>query len=185
MADQTNGILSPFLRKLRIKTALPYIKGSVLDFGCGVGNLAEFVNHEMYIAIDIDEESISIAQSSYPEHKFFATLQLENLSRKFDTVVSLAVIEHVSNAVEFINSLKALLAEDGLIVLTTPHPCGDIIHSIGSKLKLFSQEAHEEHQELINGKRMKEIAVSCGMNIVKSKRFLFGLNQLFVLKAAE
>jgi len=40
MADQADGFLSPFLRKKRIEMALPFIKGRVIDIGCGVGKLA-------------------------------------------------------------------------------------------------------------------------------------------------
>ena len=41
MADQgAEGLFSPFLRSRRLKAACPYIKGRVLDVGCGTGALA-------------------------------------------------------------------------------------------------------------------------------------------------
>jgi len=54
MADQTDGFLSPFLRKKRIEMALPFIKGRVIDIGCGVGKLAKYVEAENYVGIDKD-----------------------------------------------------------------------------------------------------------------------------------
>ncbi len=53
MADQTDGFLSPFLRKKRIEMALPFIKGRVIDIGCGVGKLAKYVEAENYVGIDL------------------------------------------------------------------------------------------------------------------------------------
>ena len=46
----TEGILSPYLRSKRLSPALPYIKGRVLDVGCGVGLLAVIEHVEDYIA---------------------------------------------------------------------------------------------------------------------------------------
>ena len=47
MADQgTEGILSPYLRRKRIQAATPYLKGGVLDVGCGGGVLATLVERK-------------------------------------------------------------------------------------------------------------------------------------------
>ena len=54
MADRANSFLSPFLRKKRIEMALPFIKGRVIEMGCGVGKLAIYVEAENYVGIDKD-----------------------------------------------------------------------------------------------------------------------------------
>lgn len=182
MPDQVSGVLSPFLRRKRIKAATSFIRGNVIDIGCGIGCLAEYVRPNDYVGTDRDTESISIAKTRYPQHTFLTAEQVLDIKRTFDTVVALAVIEHVEDPVSFAKYLGSLLAEDGLIVITTPHPRGDFIHGLGSKFGLFSREGHEEHKELLDEQRIREIAQQAGLELIKAKRFLFGMNQLFVLK---
>jgi len=182
MADQADGILSAFLRRKRIELALPFIKGKVIDMGCGVGKLAEHVEPDDYVGIDKDIESIYIAKSKYPNHKFYTSEESEDIKDKFDTVVSLAVVEHVENPLDFIVFLKSLLTKDGSIVITTPHPRSGLIHKLGSKMGLFSSHAEKEHEELIDIKKMTTVAKQANVRIVKNKTFLFGMNQLFVLR---
>jgi hypothetical protein len=57
------------------------------------------------------------------------------------------------------------------------------IHDIGSKIGLFSSEASEEHETLINFKTMQKIAELADLKVIKYKRFLFFANQMFVLSA--
>ena len=94
MADQgTEGLLSPFLRRQRFKVAKPYLNGRILDVGCGSGALAELIDPAWYLGIELDEDSVNKAKQSYPHHFFQNTLP--PVEEKFNTVVSLAVIEHV------------------------------------------------------------------------------------------
>jgi hypothetical protein len=96
-------------------------------------------------------------------------------------VVSLAVLEHVENPLDFMFFLKSLLAENGKIVITTPHPHSEAIHSLGSKIGLFSSHAHQEHKKLFDAHNTAELINLADIEIVTGKTFLFGMNQLFVL----
>ena len=91
MADQITGLLSPFLRTQRITAAMPYLEGRILDLGCGIGVLADLVPADRYVGVDIDKESIQIAQKRLPEHSFF-TVDEFDAEGLFDSIVSLAVI---------------------------------------------------------------------------------------------
>jgi hypothetical protein len=73
----------------------------------------------------------------------------------------------------------------GRIVLTTPHPSFEWVHTLGARLGLFSQEAHEDHEHLIDAAGIAELAGRMSLRVVKAKRFLLGANQLFVLARAE
>ena len=70
MADQAKGLLSPWLRKKRIEMVYPFLKGKVLDVGCGIGFLSQFIDPEHYLGIDIDEESLGIAHLKNPSKRF-------------------------------------------------------------------------------------------------------------------
>ena len=181
MADQgAEGLLSPFLRECRIKATSPFLRGCVLDIGCGAGSLASLVDPELYYGFDYDEESISIARRRFPRHKF----QMEMPKpASFDTVVSLAVIEHVPQPDIFLKNLCRYLQPNrqSRIVLTTPHPSLEWVHDVGAKLGLFSAHASEEHETLLDKSSLQHIAQIADCPILIYKRFLLGANQMIVL----
>jgi 2-polyprenyl-3-methyl-5-hydroxy-6-metoxy-1,4-benzoquinol methylase len=180
MADQANGLLSSWLRKQRIKIATPYIEGKVLDYGCGVGILSEECLPQNYFGVDIDRESLSIARQKYPAY-LFATEIPEKV--QFDTIILLAVIEHIKAPERFLAGMKDNLNKKGRIILTTPHPRTDKIYYIGSRLGVFSSQADEEHEKLIDYEMMHIISSNAGFEISIYRRFLLGANQLFVLSS--
>ena len=180
MPNQANALFSNFLRKKRMKITRPYLRGRILDFGCGVGELTQMCNPETYVGVDIDTTSIEIARKKHPMFQFLFELP-EN--EKFDTIVMLAIIEHIPDPVALLKKLKTMLKPDGYIVLTTPHPAFNSIYAFGSKLGVFSKDANEDHELLINLKTMKELANKANLSIAIYKKFLFGANQLFILKS--
>jgi 2-polyprenyl-3-methyl-5-hydroxy-6-metoxy-1,4-benzoquinol methylase len=179
MADQVSGLLSPWLRKKRREMVCPYIRGRTLDYGCGVGVLAEICESDSYLGVDIDEKSITIARKNYPLFRFETYVPK---TEYFDTIVLLAVIEHISAPVSLLKKFKQMLRPEGHIVLTTPSPFFEWIYTIGPKIGLFSMEASKDHEQLIDYRIMQEAVYQAGLVIDRYERFLFGVNQLFVLK---
>ncbi|GFN45660.1 class I SAM-dependent methyltransferase [Candidatus Regiella insecticola] len=182
MSDQgTEGLLSPYLRKKRIQAAAPHLKGRVLDFGCGSGALATLIEPDKYLGYEIDSDSIQQAQILYPKHCF--TSELPESSNKFDTIVSLAVIEHISDPIEFLRILAAYLnetASSSQIVVTTPHPLFDWVHYLGAKIGLFSKSANEEHEDLLNRSKLEFVGKQARLMLISYRRFLFGANQIAI-----
>lgn len=181
MADQgSQGVMSPWLRAQRIAAATPFVVGEVLDFGCGSGALAGHVAPVNYLGFDPDLQSIESARQQYPRHRFVT--QEDMIEGPFDTVVCLAVIEHVPDPVSFLRNLAGFLGASGTIVLSTPHPAFEWVHSTGARIGLFSHDASEEHEALLDRKRIEEIAAEAGLQVVRFVRFLFGANQLAVVR---
>jgi 2-polyprenyl-3-methyl-5-hydroxy-6-metoxy-1,4-benzoquinol methylase len=185
MADQLTGLLSPVLRSRRMAAVTPFLgHGPLLDIGCGTGALARDVDSTRYLGVDQDEESIAIAKNLFPAHRFltlaeFAQSHNEN---QFERIVGLAVIEHVEDPQKWLTWLRTLLKPGGQVVLTTPHPSVRQLHEFGGRIGLFSREGAREHQELINRRRMIQLAETSGFRVRHFRRFLSGCNQLFVLE---
>lgn len=182
MADQgAEGLLSPFLRNRRCKAAKPFLYGNIMDVGCGTGVLAKWVSPENYLGVDTDSTSLAIAKSKNPKHSF--RQDMPNQNRKFDTIVALAVIEHVKSPVDFLidcsKHLKPLPTSK--IIVTTPHPSMEHIHYIGSCIGLFSKHANEEHEELLDQKSLVLISAAANLEVINYRRFLFKGNQIAVL----
>ena len=181
MVKQSTGLLTDYLRSRRILAILPYLKGRILDFGCGTGALSQFVAPDNYVGVDPDRESIEIARKSYRNHRFYATAEIENLG-KFDFVVALAVIEHLDDPKSFLRDLRSFMKPSGKLILTTPSGKALWIHTLGSKMGLFSRTAADQHKKAVRFEEIQKISRGCGLNVEFYGRFLLGLNQLIVLK---
>ena len=180
MADQgTEGLLSPWLREQRFKAARPYVRGRVLDVGCGSGAFARFVGQDDYVGVDRDQLSLERARSAFPRYCFRD--RLPEIGDKFDTILSLAVIEHVSSPERFLSELAEFMRDkNSKIIVTTPHPSVDWVHDAGAAVGLFSKHANEEHEALLDKVSLRKAAQGAGLKLQLYKRFLFGANQLAV-----
>jgi 2-polyprenyl-3-methyl-5-hydroxy-6-metoxy-1,4-benzoquinol methylase len=173
------GLLSPFLQRRRVSAARPHLRGKVLDIGCGNGVLADFIAPADYLGMDRNPAVLARARERHPGYTFVE--QLPAPAPVYDTVVSLAVIEHISDPAEAMTAWSKYLKPGGRMVLTTPHPAFEWIHEAGAAVGVFSADAAEEHEEMIDRKRMEVLLQSKPMRIDRYERFLFGVNQLFVL----
>lgn len=105
--------------------AKPYIKGDLLELGCGEGRgireLAPLATS--YAAIDKIEEVINQLSADFPEHKFqqghFPPMPYADDS--FDTIVSFQVIEHIKDDQLFLKEIARILKPGGTALLSTPN----------------------------------------------------------------
>lgn len=129
--DQATGRLSPLLKSRRIQAVVPHLVGSVLDFGCGDGAIANVVPPHRYHGVDISQAYIDTARRQHPEHTFTRDLP----SGRFDTFAAVAVIEHLPDPDVLFNAAKAV--EASRVVLTTPKPSLEWTHHLGARLGYF------------------------------------------------
>ncbi len=183
MSDQiSEGLFSPSLRKIRIQKAFPFIKGRVLDVGCGSGELAPFFSPEAYWGYDPDEQSITHAKGKFPQYQF--STSLPDPKQKFNSIVLLAVIEHLVDPAATMTLLHTYLvpSNKSSIILTTPTSFTSWIHYLGAHLGLFSLEADHEHKMLFNYGTLAKLADECDMELNHYSHFMLRLNQLAVFR---
>jgi 2-polyprenyl-3-methyl-5-hydroxy-6-metoxy-1,4-benzoquinol methylase len=157
----------------------PLLRGRVLDYGCNTGALAAMCRPDAYLGVDINESSLELARAAHPEFEFHTKVSEHE---RFDTIAALALIEHVADPGDLLARWAGMLAPGGAIVLTTPHPSFEWTHTLGANLRIFSDHAHEEHEELLDRGRLRELADAAGLEIETYRRFLAGANQLVVLR---
>lgn len=178
MGNQVSqGLLSPWLQRERVAVARPFLTGDVLDIGCGNGALAQFCEPSRYLGIDRDEDSLRIAKSLHPAHAFSAEIPA---GKRYDTIVALALIEHLPDAAAVVKDWARHLKEGGHIVMTTPHKSFHWAHDAGGAVGLFSHEAADEHEVMFDRVSLAELAEAVGLKLTEYRRFLFGANQLCV-----
>ncbi|MDP3973625.1 MAG: class I SAM-dependent methyltransferase [Candidatus Daviesbacteria bacterium] len=115
-----------------------YLKGDILEVGCGIGNFTDSLNEygEIY-AIDIDNSYINKVKELVYGRAGFGDIETGEYffkDKKFDTIVCLNVLEHIQKDEVAVKNLYKLLKDEGHLILLVPvHPFmfGKIDESIG------------------------------------------------------
>jgi tellurite methyltransferase len=118
---EANPGLNPFER-----TALPYLRGHVLDYGCGLGNLAVAAAQRgcSVVALDASHTAIEHLRHIATEHALpikatEADLRNYELAEEFDTVVSIGLLMFFDCATAFrqLHNLQSHLRAGGVAVI--------------------------------------------------------------------
>ncbi len=101
----------------------------ILDLGCGVGEGTNFLgnndgNNKIY-GVDLSYKAICYArENNYNDQVFFSCMDITNLAFKegtFDAIISVEVIEHISDVQLYLYEAYRVLKRGGLFFLTTPN----------------------------------------------------------------
>lgn len=94
---------------------------AILEVGCGTGWMAERLSrHGTVTALDLAEEAVLDARSRYPGIEFMAgdILTLELSERRFEVIVTMETVSHVSDQPAFFAKLASLLKPGGHLIVT-------------------------------------------------------------------
>ena len=114
------------------------VGSKILDIGFGTGDLlAELAKRGYDVwGMDIDKNGVEFAQNYFELKNLYALsdkdfFNLPNLP-KFDMITFFELIEHLDNPLEFIQRVKNLLKEEGLMILSTPSRERMLVNSLSS-----------------------------------------------------
>lgn len=179
------GILTRYLEKKRENKVKNYIRGSILDIGCGPAKAMTYSKVLKYVGIEFSKDDVSKLKKKYPKALFYSkNMEFEeiNLKEKVDVVIMCAFIEHLDNIKNPLIQAIKNLKEGGEIVLTTPTKFGNNVHFIGASLGIFSKEAREDHKTILSKKDFVELAKKYNLKLSKFEYFEFFCNQLVVFE---
>jgi len=144
-----------------------------LDVGCGAGLLAEplaRMGAEM-TGVDAAEENIAAAKAHAAgsglaidyRHGEIGGLGLTG----FDLVTSMEVIEHVADKPAFIAALAATLAEDGLMVLSTPNrtPASKLLLVEGAESLGMVPKGTHHWRDFITPLELSDLLAAAGLRM--------------------
>lgn len=118
--------LLPRLEEILEEHAPPSEEERVLDLGCGNGAVTKWLANQGYEVVGVDplSEGIAQARKAYPELDFYRMSAYETLKEKlgsFSVVVSLEVVEHVYDPVQYASTIYDVLSPLGTAILSTPY----------------------------------------------------------------
>jgi 2-polyprenyl-3-methyl-5-hydroxy-6-metoxy-1,4-benzoquinol methylase len=101
-----------------------YIKGSLIDVGCGAGVFVEYAQKRGFDAhgIDFNKNWIIAAKKRGVKNLYSTSLELfTNKKKLFDIITFFEVLEHQNNPKKFIEDIKKLLKQGGYIAGSVPN----------------------------------------------------------------
>ena len=182
--------LTTWLARARSKRVAPFLKGRILELGCGAASLLESKairdSISFYAGVEALQSSVDELKSRYPAHHFVA-VDLDSadwpIEDKFDCVLALAVIEHLWNLKSFLQNVNKALVDGGLFVLTTPTPYGNhiVLRSLAF-LGLVRKDVVNDHVAIFNKTLFRHVCEEFGFKLEHYSKFQLGGNQLAVLR---
>lgn len=180
-------LLTNYLIRARMGRIEPYVRGEVLDLGCGGAEVLECFGSRItsYCGIEHSPEAVERLRRAHPSATFVARNLDEDeldLGRKFDVVLMVALIEHLFNQKHVMDQVAGVLKPGGTVVITTPTPFGnDVVHRLGAACGLFAKAAVDDHIVIYNRLRMRLLAKETGLRLTSYHTFQLGCNQFATL----
>jgi SAM-dependent methyltransferase len=157
----------------RVRMALPYCCGKLLDVGCGNNLLVKTygngigVDFHPYAGIDACCDG--------------SRLPFKNM--QFDTVALLACLNHITRRKETLEECRRVLRDKGTLVLTMiPAWVGRFSHPIRKRHDPDQLERGISADEKLglSSREIRRLFESAGFRLRSHKRFMWNLNNLYV-----
>jgi len=164
-------IVMPVTSRLRAYYGLKGLgrRDSHLDIGCGDCLFLRRSPCRRRVGLDVRYGDNVVDRLDFPD-------------ASFDNVSMLAVIEHLPEAADLVAEVARVLKPGGRFVVTTPRRAGEwLIRLYSRDVEAGSDHGHEDYYD-----EAKMAQLTGGLlEPVTYRRFLFGLNQLFVFAKPE
>jgi ubiquinone/menaquinone biosynthesis C-methylase UbiE len=116
---------------------------SVLEVGCGTGDLLAHVNPSRGVGIDVSSAMIDIARRKHPDLEWHAVTTAELCSRvdeTFDVVFLSDVVEHLENVPATFRDLRQYFTENTQLIVNMANPLWEPVLMVLEKLRLKMPE---------------------------------------------
>lgn len=165
---------------LFFETNKKYIKGKVLDFGCGDGFFAELVFGKGKIDIGLDLEKNervkeAIKNKVYKRIALYDGNKIPFPNNYFDTIISNCVLEHIPNLSQSIKEIYRVLKPGGYFLATVMTDNWEkflLGKNIFGKKYLDFLRKKQEHYNLLTKKQWENIFKKQGFKIISSSPYL-------------
>ncbi len=131
--------------------------GNILDVGCNNAFITQrFIGKFKVVeGVDKSKHFIEVARKRCPKTMFY-TSKIETFQprKKYDFIIALGLLEHLSEPIEVLRKLKTMICSDGIIHVQVPNAYS-LNRQLGLKMGII-KEIYELHHDAINIDHTKE-----------------------------
>ncbi|UAK24915.1 bifunctional 2-polyprenyl-6-hydroxyphenol methylase/3-demethylubiquinol 3-O-methyltransferase UbiG [Sphingomonas nostoxanthinifaciens] len=173
------------------RTRTPLAGRRALDVGCGAGLLSEPLARlgAAVTGLDAAPENVAVARAHAAGQGLAIDYRAGDLAQvageRFDLVVSMEVIEHVADPAAFVAGLAGALADDGLLILSTPNrtPLSRLaLITVGEGLGMVPKGTHD-WSRFLTPDELTALLVAEGLDVVDTRGLAFDPRTGFTLSA--
>ncbi len=155
---------------------------NVLELGCGYNGFNLIYLSKIFPAIDFTGVDVSVKKTENPNVNLVCgDIEIWQPKLMYDVVLSLAVIEHLTDPSKHFHLIKKCLNPDGKAILTTPTPFNHIIWSNLARFRMIDVNNIDEHKLYLTRGGIYSLAVTHDLSVIQYKQFQLGLNQYATL----
>ncbi len=157
-------IAEKFLQAYRFRVVEAHLHGDVLDFGGNKGELENYVHNGSYTVANYDHSTIA--------------------GKNFDTIVVLAVIEHihVEEVHEIFKKFRGILRDSGKIVITSPTKLAQPVLEGLALCNIIDKKNIQEHKHYWDKAELYALAAQSNFKVREYRKFQFGFNQFAIFQ---
>ena len=166
------------LEEERLNTVFPYIRGRLLDIGCGPNTLVKRYGNGVGVDVyNFGGGGLVVKDSS----------RLPFAAQTFDTITFLASLNHIPKRKAVLNEAKRLIAVDGHLLITMINP---VLGGMGHTLWWYGEDKQRGGMKEgeVGGIWKREIIQICeaeGFQLEIHRTFVYGMNNLYIFEVAK
>ncbi|MFY9143273.1 class I SAM-dependent methyltransferase [Sulfuricurvum sp.] len=139
-------------------------KGNILDIGCSSGNFLDCAVQSNWKTFGVELNEKESAYAVQKGHTVYnQLLESVNFTEKMDAVSLWDVFEHLKDGRSYLEQIKALLSDTGVIFLQIPSADSLAAKMLREKCQMFDGI---EHVNLYSYKAIEKLAHECGLEIM-------------------
>ncbi|WP_417591192.1 bifunctional 2-polyprenyl-6-hydroxyphenol methylase/3-demethylubiquinol 3-O-methyltransferase UbiG [Parasphingorhabdus sp.] len=167
----------------------PLVGKMALDVGCGAGLLCEPLARlgGDVTGLDAAPENIAAAKAHAEPQGLAIDYRNEAIEdfegRGFDLVTSLEVIEHVDDPQVFVNGLAGALADDGLMIISTPNRTALsklMLVELAERTGQIPRGTHH-HEQFITPGELEKLLNAAGLEVIDTTGLSYSPSKGFAL----
>jgi len=141
---------------------------SVIEFGCGTGDLLRGLRPGRGIGIDISSEMVSVAARKYPELEFRQAdmEKIESWGETFDFVILADVVGHLQDIEESFRRLRSFCRPDSRVIVSYYNFLWEPLLKMGEKVGL---KMPQEHQNWLSTEDICNVLGLARFEVVKTE----------------
>jgi len=150
------------------KLAIEYQIKTILDFGCGLGNMVSVFNAS-FDTCGLEPELAARKSGISSGLAIYESLdQISNLELKFDAITMFHVMEHIYEPNKLLDLLRKFLNPDGLLIIETPNSMDALLTFYKNhEFQNFTYWSH--HPMLYSHKSLELAVVRAGFEVLENE----------------